>query len=42
MIGFAKGRRKTAIGFRRAEKSERTVASGDVFEAETTGWYLKT
>jgi len=42
MIGSTKGRRKNAIGFRQAEKSKGTVASGDVFEAETTGWYLKT
>ena len=37
-----KGKRKTATGLRQAEKSKGTVASGDVFEAETIGWYLKT
>jgi len=42
MIGSTKGRRKTATGLWQAEKSKGTVAGGDVFEAETTDWYLKT
>ena len=32
----------TATGFWKAEKCKGTVASGDAFEAETTGLYLKT
>jgi len=42
MIGSMEGRKKTAIGFRQAEKSKGTVASGDVFKAKAIGWYLKT
>jgi len=42
MIGSTEGRKKTATGFQQAEKSRGTVASGDVFEAEAIGWYLKT
>jgi len=43
MIGSTKGRKKTAIGFRQAKKSEGTgtVASIDVFEAGALGRYLK-
>jgi len=33
---------KTTIGLRQVEKNEGTIASGDVFEAETTSRYLKT
>jgi len=41
-LDLRKGKTKTATGLRQAEKSKGTVASGDVFEAKTTGWYLRT
>jgi len=33
--------KETTIGLWKVEKCKGTVASGDVFKAETIGWYLK-
>ena len=41
MIGSTEGRKKIAMGFRQAKECKGTVMSGDVFEAEALGWYLK-
>ena len=41
-LDLRRGERKPLYGFWQAEKSKGTIASGDVFEAEAIGWYLKT
>ena len=41
-LDLREGEGKIATGFRQVEKGKGIVASGDVFEVETTGWYLKT